>query len=319
MTAPGRGGMIPPVSAAPTSLASIPPSSYGRVAAARAAPARMAQLGGGLPAPLLMVGAMLSFQLGAAVATGLFAQVGVPATAFLKNAVGGLLLVAIARPNLRRPPAELMWLLAFGVELALMNVAFYAAIQRIPLGVAVTVEFLGPLSVALLHSRRLRDVLWVILAAAGIAIFAGLPTSGGIDAAGLLFAVLAGAGWACYIFTAQRVGRAWEGSQGLAAGMLASAVLLAPFGAGRVGSVSAGSGLTIVALGILSAALPFSLEMAALRRLTARAYGVLASLEPAIATVVGVLALGQHLHVTDALATLLVVTASVGATVEVSA
>ena len=224
------------MSAAPTSLASIPPP-YGRGAAARAMPARVAQLGGGLPAPLLMVGAMLSFQLGAAVATGLFAQVGVPATAFLKNAVGGLLLVAIARPNLRRPPAELAWLLAFGIELAIMNVAFYAAIQRIPLGVAVTVEFLGPLSVALLHSRRLRDVLWVILAAAGITIFAGVPTSGGIDVAGLLFAVLAGAGWACYIFTAQRVGRAWEGSQGLAAGMLASAVLLAPLGArpGRIG------------------------------------------------------------------------------------
>ena len=204
-----------------------------------------------MPAPLLMVGAMLSFQLGAAVATGLFSQVGVPATAFLKNAVGGILLVAIARPNLRRPPAELGWLLAFGVELALMNVAFYEAIQRIPLGVAVTVEFLGPLSVALLHSRRLRDVLWVILAGAGIAIFAGVPTSGGINAAGLLFAVLAGAGWACYIFTAQRVGRSWEGSQGLAAGMLASAVLLAPMGLGRVGSVSAGSGFTIVALGVL--------------------------------------------------------------------
>ncbi len=200
-----------------------------------------------------------------------------------------------------------------------MNVAFYAAIQRIPLGVAVTVEFLGPLSVALLHSRRLRDVLWVILAGAGIGIFAGLPASGAIDAAGLLFAVLAGAGWACYIFTAQRVGRAWAGSQGLAAGMLASAVLLAPFGVGRVRSVSAGSGLVIVALGILSAALPFSLEMSALRRLTARAYGVLASLEPAIATVVGVIALGQHLHATDALATLLVVTASVGATIEGSA
>jgi inner membrane transporter RhtA len=156
----------------------------------------------------------------------------------------------------------------------------------------------------------------VVLAGAGIAIFAGLPASGAIDAPGLLFAALAGAGWGCYIFTAQRVGRAWEGSQGLAAGMLASAVLLAPLGVGRIGSVSAGSGLTIVALGVLSAALPFSLEMAALRRLTARAYGVLASLEPAIATVVGVLALGQRLHATDALATLLVVTASVGATVD---
>lgn len=304
------------MNAAPTSLASVHPPPYGRAGAVRTVPGRVARLGGGMPAPLLMVGAMLSFQLGAAVATGLFSQVGVPATAFLKNAVGGVLLVAIARPNLRRPAAELGWLLAFGIELALMNVAFYEAIQRIPLGVAVTVEFLGPLSVALLHSRRPRDVLWVILAAAGIAIFAGVPTTGGIDAAGLLFAAFAGAGWACYIFTAQRVGRAWEGSQGLAAGMLASAVLLAPLGLGRVGSVSAGSGLTIVALGVLSAALPFSLEMAALRRLTARAYGVLASLEPAIATVVGVLALGQHLHATDALATLLVVTASVGATVE---
>jgi len=282
----------------------------------RALSSRVARFGGGAPAPFLMVAAILSFQLGAAVATGLFSQVGIPATAFLRNAVGGLLLVAVARPNLRRPAAEIAWLGVFGAELALMNLVFYEAIQRIPLGVAVTVEFLGPLSVALLGSRRLRDVVWVLLAGAGIALFAGLPTSGGLSALGLLFALLAGAAWAAYIFTAQRVGRAWAGSQGLAAGMLASAVLLAPTGICRTASVSASSGLTIAALGVLSAALPFSLEMSALRRLTARAYGVLASLEPAIATVVGVIALGQSLHPSEALATLLVVTASVGATME---
>ncbi len=277
---------------------------------------RVAHLGRGVPAPLLMVAAMISFQLGAAVATGLFARVGVPGTAFLRNLVGGVLLLAIARPNLRRAPAELAWLAIFGIELALMNVLFYEAIERIPLGVAVTVEFVGPLSVALLGSRRPRDVVWVVLAAAGITLFAGMPTGAGIDAAGLVFALLAGTAWACYIFTAQRVGRAWQGSQGLAAGMFASAVLLAPAGLGRMGSVSSGSALTIVALGILSAALPFSLEMAALRRLTARTYGVLASLEPAIATGVGVVALGQHVRATEALATLLVVTASVGTTIE---
>jgi inner membrane transporter RhtA len=270
----------------------------GVVSETPAASSRISQLGGGVPAPLLLVAAMLSFQLGAAVATGLFARVGIPATAFLRNLVGGLLLLAI------------------GVELALMNVVFYEAIKRIPLGVAVTVEFVGPLSVALLQSRRLRDVIWAVLAATGIALFAGTPTSAGINTAGLLFALLAGAAWACYIFTAQRVGRSWQGSQGLAAGMFVSALLLAPEGLGRVGSVTPGSGLTIVALGILSAALPFGLEMAALRRLTARAYGVLASLEPAIATVVGVAALGQQVRATEVVATLLVVTASVGTTVE---
>ena len=266
-----------------------------------------------MPAPFLMVAAMLSFQLGAAVATSLFSRVGVPATACLRLGVGGVLLLAISRPNLRRPPAELVWLVAFGAELAVMNYAFYQALERIPLGVAVTVEFLGPLTVALLHSRRVRDVLWVILAGAGIAIFAG-PSSGSLDAAGLALAALAGAGWAAYILTAQRVGRAWKGSQGLAGGMVVSAILLTPFAAGGVGSVAAGSGLEILALGVLSTALPFSLEMAALRTLTARAYGVLASLEPAIATVVGVVALSQSLQATDVLATLLVVTASVGAT-----
>ena len=301
-------------------MACVEPSSQlpgvAQAAAVRAASSRVARIGGGAPAPMLMVAAMLSFQLGAAVATGLFSQVGIPATAFLRNAVGGLLLIAVARPNLRRPPAELAWLLVFGMQLAAMNLVFYEAIRRIPLGVAVTVEFLGPLAVALLGSRRLRDVVWVLLAGGGIALFAGLPTSGGLSALGLVFALLAGAAWAGYIFTAQRVGRAWAGSQGLAAGMLASAVLLAPTGVGGVTSVSPSSGLTIAALGVLSAALPFSLEMSALRRLTARAYGVLASLEPAIATVVGVVALGQRLHATEALATLLVVTASVGATVE---
>ncbi len=298
-----------------SSLQSSLPAFPGR-AAARAVPDRISRLGGGAPAPLLMVAAMVSFQLGAAVATSLFSRVGIPATAFLRNAVGGLLLFAIARPSLRRPPAELAWLVLFGVELALMNLAFYEAIQRIPLGVAVTVEFIGPLSVSLLGSRRLRDVLWVALAAAGIGLFAGLPTSGGLSAAGLVFAILAGTAWAGYIFTAQRVGRAWQGSQGLAAGMLASAVLLAPTGIARIGSVSPWSAGVICLLGILSAALPFSLEMSALRRLTARSYGVLASLEPAIATVVGVIALGQAPHASEAVATLLVVTASVGATVE---
>jgi inner membrane transporter RhtA len=281
--------------------------------ASESAVARVARLGGGLPAPLLMVAAMLSFQLGAAVATGLFDRVGVPATACFRLGVGGLLLLAISRPNLRRPASELVWLGAFGAELAVMNLAFYEALSRIPLGVAVTVEFLGPLSVSLMQSRRLRDVLWVVLAAIGIAIFAG-PTSQGLDPAGIGLAALAGAGWAAYIFTAQRVGRAWKGSQGLASGMVVSAILLIPFGAGGAGSVAAGSGLEIVALGVLSTALPFSLEMAALRTLTARAYGVLASLEPAIATVVGVAALGQSLHAADVVATLLVVTASVGAT-----
>jgi inner membrane transporter RhtA len=301
-------------------VACVQPSSQlpgiAPAASVRAVSSRVARIGGGAPAPLLMVAAMLSFQLGAAVATGLFGQVGIPATAFLRNAVGGLLLVAVTRPNLRRPPAEIALLALFGLQLALMNLVFYEAIRRIPLGVAVTVEFLGPLTVALLGSRRLRDVLWVLLAGAGIALFAGLPTNGGLDTLGLGFALLAGAAWAGYIFTAQRVGRAWAGSQGLAAGMLASAVLLAPTGIGGTGSVSASSGLTIIALGVLSAALPFSLEMSALRRLTARAYGVLASLEPAIATVVGVVALGQSLHPSEALATLLVVTASVGATME---
>jgi inner membrane transporter RhtA len=178
----------------------------------------------------------------------------------------------------------------------------------------VTVEFLGPLSVALVGSRRLRDVLWVILAGGGIAIFAGPSSHGSLDPAGLALAVLAGAGWAAYILTAQRVGRSWKGSQGLAGGMLVSAILLTPVAAGSVGAIAPGSGLEILALGVLSTALPFSLEMAALRTLTARAYGVLASLEPAIATVVGVVALGQSLHAADVLATLLVVTASVGAT-----
>jgi inner membrane transporter RhtA len=295
----------------PPALATAHPRPPGP--AAESAVARVARLGGGLPAPLLMVAAMLSFQLGAAVATGLFDRVGVPATACLRLGVGGVLLLAISRPNLRRPASELVWLAAFGAELAVMNLAFYEALERIPLGVAVTVEFVGPLSVSLMQSRRPRDVLWVILAGSGIAIFAG-PTSQGLDAAGIALALLAGAGWASYIFTAQRVGRAWKGSQGLAGGMLVSAILLIPFGAGGAASIAPGSGLEILALGVLSTALPFSLEMAALRTLTARAYGVLASLEPAIATVVGVVALGQALHATDVLATLLVVTASVGAT-----
>jgi inner membrane transporter RhtA len=265
---------------------------------------------------MLMITAMLSFQLGAAVATGLFDQIGVPTTAFLRNTVGGLLLAVVARPRLHRPPAELAWLVVFGLQLAVMILAFYAAILRIPLGVAVTIEFVGPLTVALVGSRRPRDIVWVVLAGSGIAIFAGLPTSGSLSTLGIAFALLAGVAWGGYIFTAQRVGRSWSGSEGVAAGILASAVFLAPMGIGGITSVSPSNALTIAALGVLSAALPFSLDMAALRRLTTRAFGILASLEPIIATVVGVAALGQHLHPSDALATLLVVSASIGAATE---
>jgi inner membrane transporter RhtA len=280
----------------------------------RRAAARVA-LGGGLPAPVLLLGAMLSIQCGAALASGLFGRFGVVGTTFLRTAVAAVVLSAIAPPALRgRSRRELAWPLAFGLVLAALNLSFLEALARLPLGVVVTVEFLGPLGLAVALSRRARDVLWVALAGGGVLLFAGAP-HGRLDAAGLAFAAAAGVAWAAYVLLSQRVGSLWPGAQGLAAALLVSAVVLAPVGVPQVGTavLHPGALLLAVALGVLSSALPFALELAALRRLPARAYGVLTSLEPAVASAVGLVVLRQRPGVAEALAALLVVAASIGA------
>ena len=275
------------------------------------------RLGGGLPASSLLVGAIVSMQCGAAFATDLFAHAGIAGTAFLRCSFAAVVLLSVTRPRLRgRSRGDLAWLLAFGVLLVCMNMAFYEAIDRLPLGIAVTIEFLGPLTLATVFSRRRRDLIWIALAAAGVASFAGLPGGAALDRVGLVFAFIAGACWACYVLVAKRVGRAWAGSEGLAASMAVAAIVLAPFGILSGGSRLVDPELLLEAalVGIFSAAIPFALELAALRRLTATSYGVLTSLEPAVAGAAGLVLLGQRPGVPAVVAAVLVVSASIGIT-----
>jgi inner membrane transporter RhtA len=268
-----------------------------------------------MPAPVLVLGAVASVQSGAAVATRLFPQVGPGGTVLLRLAVSALLLLAVARPSIAsHGAADFRLAIAFGAALAGMNITFYEALSRIPLGVAVTVEFIGPLAVAVLGSRRLIDLLWVVLAAAGVV----LLTSGGgaLDGLGLFLAFVAGMLWAAYILLAQRVGAVFPGASGLAVAPAVGAVGLAPFGIWSGGSALVdpsvfGRGCAVA---LLSSAIPYSLEIAALRRLRASVFGVLMSMEPAFAALSGLVFLSQHLRDREWAALACVMAASVGAT-----
>jgi inner membrane transporter RhtA len=268
-----------------------------------------------VPAPLLVLGGIASVQTGAAVATRLFDEARPGGTVLLRLGLSALLLLTVARPVLRgRSRADLGWAVAFGLVLAGMNATFYEALDRIPLGLAVTVEFVGPLTVAVLGSRRPLDLLWVALAAAGVA----LPTAGGsgIDVVGVLLALVAGAFWGGYILLAQRVGRVFPGASGLSIALTVGAVAVLPFGVVAGGEALLdpsvlGRGLAVA---VLSSAVPYSLELAALRRMRASVFGVLMSLEPAFAGLSGLVLLGQHLTLREWLAVGCVTVASVGAT-----
>ncbi len=256
-----------------------------------------------------------SVQIGSALATTLFDQVGPAGAVLLRAAFGALILTAIWRPGLRslsRDDWELTIL--FGISLAAMNFLFYEAIERIPLGIAVTLEFVGPLSVAVLSSRRRRDLLWVVLAAAGIVILSG-GTGGGTDPFGAALALVAGGFWGAYILLGKRVGERFAGGTGLARSMLVATLLLLPFGIAQGGGDFLSPEVLAVGavVGVVSAAIPFSLELEAMRRLASGVFGVLMSLEPAVASLVGLIALSQNLSITELLGMILVVVASAGA------
>jgi inner membrane transporter RhtA len=214
------------------------------------------------------------------------------------------------RPHTR---SELRLVVAFGLTLGAMNLSFYEALDRIPLGVAVTIEFAGPLAVAVFASRRRLDLVWAALAAAGIVLLAD-PSGDAIDSVGLVFALCAAAFWAAYILLAQRAGRVFSGGRGVAMAMVVAA--LVPIAPGVVGGGSALLEPQFLAIGfavaLLSSAIPYSLETEALRRMPANVFGVLMSLEPAVAAVAGLIVLGQGLGAVDVAAIGLVVLASAG-------
>ncbi len=259
--------------------------------------------------------AMLSFQAGASIAKQLIPAVGAPGTTALRLGLSALLVALVQRPW-RHIPSREAWpaVLAYGLSLGTMNFVFYMAIRSIPLGIAVALEFTGPLAVALAHSRRRLDYVWVALAAVGLLLLLPFaPGAAHLDTVGVLFALAAGVCWGLYIVFGQRAARA-HGPALSAWGMLVAACLIVPVGASDAGGALLSFRVLPLGLGVavLSSALPYTLEMVALRRLSARTYGILMSFEPALAALVGLLVLGEALTRRQWLAIAAVIVASAG-------
>jgi inner membrane transporter RhtA len=270
------------------------------------------------PAPVLVVCSVCITQIGSALAKTLFASLGTRGAVLVRVSFAAIMLLAMHRPSIRRTSRKALGLaVMFGVVLGLMNWSFYAALARVPLGVAVTVEFTGPLGVALLQSRRPRDILWVVLAAAGIVLLTPLG-SGGPDPIGVGLALVAGFCWAMYILLGARVGQAFSGGTGLSLAMVVAAIILVPGGAVDAAPIFVSPILLVtgVAVAAFSSAFPYTLEMEALRRMPSRVFGVLMSLEPAVAAVAGFIILGERLGLRALGAMLLISIASVGVTAE---
>ena len=254
-------------------------------------------------------------QLGAGIAKSLFDEVEPETIVWLRLVTSAVVLGLVVRPTLRgRTGSDWLVVLGFGASLGLMNWAIYQSFARIPLGIAVTIEFIGPLTLAILGSRRLRDLAWVVLAAGGVALL-GLERTD-LDLAGVLFALLAGAGWAAYILLSAQTGRRWQGLDGLAMASVVATLMLTPV-------VLAGGGegvdetrilLLGAAVGLLSSVIPYSCELAALRTLPPSVFGILMSLEPAAAALAGMLVVSEFLSGAQWLAVGCVVVASIGAT-----
>jgi inner membrane transporter RhtA len=271
-----------------------------------------------VPPTVLVMLSIISVQLGAAIAKNLFASLGPSGTVFLRIAFAALVLLVLVRPKVGGHDRNAYVVAGlFGLVLALMNLSFYQAIDRVPLGVAVTLEFVGPLGVAVAGSRRLLDVLWVVLAAAGILLLAPLGAFGGmgLDPVGVAFALLAGCLWASYILLSARTGSAFSGGMGLVIALCVGTVVVAPVGIAAAGSALLDPKLLLAGLGVamLSSAIPYSLELEALRKIPARIFGVLMSLEPAMATLVGLVVLGERLGIRAVVAVVCVTVAAAGA------
>lgn len=269
-----------------------------------------------VPAPLLVLVAIASVQLGSAVARTAFDVTGANGITLLRLGISGLLLTLLVRPRLLRWSRQQLGAAAFlGLTMGLMNITFYLSIRTVPLGVAVTVEFIGPLLVALVQTRRARDVLWVVLAGAGVALL-GFEGGEDVPLGGLALALLAGLFWGGYILASARVGRLVPGVSGLAVALLVAAALALPFGA--AGAARAFSDLEVLAAGVavalLSSIVPYGLELSALRRIPTRVFGILMSLEPAAAALAGLVVLGQLLGPRELTALVLVSLASLGVT-----
>ncbi len=268
-----------------------------------------------VPALALVGGGIFSVQFGSALASTLFSAIGPSGAVLLRLLSASIVLLIVWRPRLPRHDRRRAALtISFGVVLAGMNLSFFAALHRIPLGAAVTFEFVGPLTVALLGSRRAVDLVWVALAAGGI-VALSRGGSHALNLTGVLLALLAGGFWGCYILLSSRVGRSFSGGTGLALAMGVGTIVAAPFGLIDGGGhlLEARSLVLGCAVGMLSSAIPYSLEVEALRRIDASVFAVLMSLEPAVAALAGLIVLNQGLAARELGGILLVVIASAGA------
>jgi inner membrane transporter RhtA len=269
-----------------------------------------------LPAVPAVLFSIISVQGGAAIAKGLFPILGAAGTTSVRIGLSALILLALVRPRLGQLQAA-QWraVVPYGLALGAMNFLFYCALARIPLGLAVTVEFIGPLGLALVGSRRLVDVVWVVLAGAGIALIA--PWSGsGVDIMGLVFALAAGVCWAIYIVLGQRTAAVLPGQRAVAVGMLFAVLPVLPFGIASGSLLALTPHLLLLGalLALFSSVLPFSLEMNALKTMPTRTFSILMSLEPVAAALSGWLLLGERLTLSQWLAVIFIVAASAGAT-----
>jgi inner membrane transporter RhtA len=269
---------------------------------------------GAIPPPAQVLLGIVSVQIGAAMAKQLFSTVGSSGTVALRIFFAAAVLLLVWRPSLRLNRRMWAVVVGYGVVLGLMNLFFYLSLARIPLGIAVTVEFLGPLTIALAGSRRWRDALWALLAAAGVVLLT--DGSGDLDMLGLLFALIAGVCWGSYILLASALGKQSAEGGGLALSMAVGALVVVPFGFAESGTALFSPWILVVGLGValLSSVIPYSLELEALRKIPPRVFGVLMSMEPAVAALIGLTVLGESLHTMQWVAVLCVVAASAGAT-----
>ncbi|WP_372790976.1 DMT family transporter [Paraconexibacter sp.] len=269
-----------------------------------------------LPPVTLVLTAVSSIQFGAALATTLFDELGPGGVSLLRLGIAAAIMVAVWRPDPRGVPrTDLRLVVLFGLSLGGMNYFFYEALHRIPLGIAVTIEFIGPLGVAIATTRRRLDLVWAALAFAGILLL-NRPGGESVDRTGLVLILLAAACWAAYIVLAQRAGRVFTGSRGLAMAM--GIAVLVPLGPGihQAGTELLTWHFLLIGAGVAlaSSVIPYSLETEALRRMPTNVFGVLMSLEPAVAALAGFVVLGQNLDAIELAAIALVVAASVGVT-----
>jgi inner membrane transporter RhtA len=273
-------------------------------------------IGSALPPSGLVLFSSFVIQIGMAMSKTLFDALGSSGAAFLCKGVAAVLLLFIVRPRLQEYRWQAYGIVGlFGLSIACMNLSIYAAIDRIPLGVASTLEFVGPLGVAIVGSRRPLDVLWVALATAGVFLLAPIQGTT-LDPVGVGFALLSGLFWSGYILLSAPAGRAMPGGAGLALGITVAALIMAPFGISQGGTALLNPWVLAVgvAAGLLTTVVPYSLEFAALRRMSPRVFGVLMSIEPAIAALVGLLFLRETLEVRSLIAIALVIMAAIGAT-----